>query len=59
MHILMHPIQFGKVWNDPASSIQVPVRIVLLEFQRLLGIWGSIQTLYPFIIDCLTEAPVH
>jgi hypothetical protein len=59
MRILMHLTLFERVWSDPASLIRVPVGIVLLGFQRLLGIQGSNRTLYPFVIDCLVEVPVH
>jgi hypothetical protein len=59
MRILMRPTLFGKVSSDQALLTRFPVRIVLSGFQRLLDIPGSIQTLYPFIIDCLVEAPVH
>jgi hypothetical protein len=59
MRILMRRIQFGKVSNDLASLIQVPVRIAPSGFQKLLDIDRSSQTGHPFIIGYLKEELVH
>jgi hypothetical protein len=59
MRILMRLTQFGRVLNDPALLIWVPVRIALSGFRRLLDIDRSSQTLCPFVRDCSKEVPVR